>query len=363
MKQNSTYTKITFVMKRTLLLLLVSISLVAFGRKNHENRGYVVVTDYVKADGKKDVSDALQKIIDTHPNRTIYFPDGVYLIGKPILTPADPAKSVALELSNYAILRATPDWSDTEAMVRLGAKDAANNITLPGSNYYLDGGIIDGNKVANGISIDGGRETVIRNTSIKGVKVGIHVKHGANSGSSDADIHDVNIVGDFTSESIGVLVEGYDNTFTNMRIAGVNIGVKLLSSGNSMRNIHPLFYNSREGYEKSCGFWDERSDNWYSFCYSDQFATGFYNKGGRVFYTDCFVYWYSNQGEKHTAIRVDGRFNARVTNLNVGFAKHNATKENVVLHVREEGGKGTMLNTVICDPSLVTDHTHEQYTR
>jgi hypothetical protein len=204
---------------------------------------------------------------------------------------------------------------------------------------------------------------VIRNTSIKGVKVGIHVKRGANSGSSDADIHDVNIVGNFTSESIGLLVEGYDNTFSNMRIGGVHIGVKLLSGGNSLRNIHPLYYNTPKGYAESCGFWDERSDNWYSFCYSDQFATGFYNKGGRVFYTDCFVYWYSKQGEKHTAIHVDGRLNARVTNLNVGMGKHNQTKENVVLEVTEDGGGGTILGTVITDPSVITDQTHERYTK
>lgn len=350
-------------MRKILLLMLSGIALMAWGKKSHDVRGYIVVTDYVKADGKRDVSDAIQKIIDENPNRTIYFPDGIYLLGKPILTPAEPAKSVALQLSNYAILRAADGWSDTEAMVRLGGKDPANNITQPGSNYYLDGGIIDGNKVANGVSIDGGRETVIRNTSIKGVKVGIHVKRGANSGSSDADIHDVNIVGNFTSESIGVLVEGYDNTFSNMRIGGVTIGVKIQSSGNSLRNIHPLYYNTPDGYENSYGFWDDHSDNWYSFCYSDQFATGFYNKGGRVFYTDCFVYWYSKRGEKHTAIKVDGKFNGRVTNLNVGFGKHNQTKENVVLEVKEEGGRGTMLNTVIGDPSLVTDNTHEQYTK
>ena len=44
--------------------------------------GYVVVTDYIKNDGTTDVADEIQKIIDENPNRTIYFPDGVYVIGK-----------------------------------------------------------------------------------------------------------------------------------------------------------------------------------------------------------------------------------------------------------------------------------------
>ena len=35
--------------------------------------GYVIVTDYVTADGTQDLSDAIQKIIDDNPNRTIYF--------------------------------------------------------------------------------------------------------------------------------------------------------------------------------------------------------------------------------------------------------------------------------------------------
>ncbi len=350
-------------MRKILSILFLAATLTAWGKGNADGRGYVVVTDYLKADGKKDVSDAIQKIIDTHPNRTIYFPDGIYLISKPIITPAEPTKSVALELSNYAVIRATTDWNSEEAMIRLGGKDAANKITIPGSNYYLDGGIIDGSKVANGISIDGGRETVIRNTSIKNVKVGIHVKHGANSGSSDCDIHDVNIVGNFTSESIGLLVEGFDNTFTNMRIAGIQIGVKLLSGGNSLRNIHPLHFGNSDAYESSCGFWDEKSDNWYDFCYSDQFATGFHNKGGKLFYTNCFIYWYSNRGDKHTAFEVDGRFNCSVTNLNVGFWKHNAVKENIILSAKEEGGTGHFFNLNVGDHTFLTDASHEKYMR
>ena len=58
--------------------------------KSAKDKGYVIVTDYLKADGKKDVSAAIQKIIDSNPNRTLYFPDGIYLISKPISTPADP---------------------------------------------------------------------------------------------------------------------------------------------------------------------------------------------------------------------------------------------------------------------------------
>ena len=38
---------------------------------NVENFGYVIVTDYVKANTGEDVSDAIQKIINENPHRTI----------------------------------------------------------------------------------------------------------------------------------------------------------------------------------------------------------------------------------------------------------------------------------------------------
>ena len=121
--------------------------------------GYLIATDHFPADGSTDISHALQELIDTNPNRTIFFPDGTYILGTPVLTPADPRKSVDLILSNFAVLRASDHWNDVEAMIRLGAKDKANDIYTPGSNYGLTGGIIDGNNKAKAVSIDGGRET------------------------------------------------------------------------------------------------------------------------------------------------------------------------------------------------------------
>ena len=76
----------------------------------HE-RGYIIVTDTIPANTGLDVSDALQKLILDNPNRTIYFPDGEYVISKPICTPANPEHSVMLELSNYAVIKAAADWS------------------------------------------------------------------------------------------------------------------------------------------------------------------------------------------------------------------------------------------------------------
>jgi len=322
--------------------------------------GYVVVTDYLENDGRTDVADAIQKIIDDNPNRTIYFPDGVYLLSKPICTPADPKKSVDLKLSNYAILRASPFWKHEEAMVRLGGKDAFNDISTPGSNYSLTGGIIDGSSVAKGVSIDSGRETRVADLSIKNTTIGLHIKKGANNNSSDADITGVNICGAGGNDSIGVLIEGFDNTLTNMRIANVHIGVKLCSPANSLRNIHPLYIMGSSDYETSCGFYDVSGDcNWYDFCYSDQFACGFYLGGNmNAYLSNCFCYWYSADVSTQTVIRAGGQFNSLVSCIRAGGL--GTACNPAILTVGKEGGQG-VIEYVYANENIITNHTYKDY--
>ena len=256
--------------------------------------GYLVITDYVPVNAGRDVSADIQRVIDDNPNRTIFFPDGEYILANPIATSANPVNSVSLHLSNYAVLKAADGWNHTEALVRMGGAEPFNNITTNGSNYYFYGGIIDGNGVANGISIDSGRETSIRNVSIKHTYIGLHIKTGANSNSSDADIDTVNIVGNNKAGSMGVYCIGFDNTLTNMRIANVQTGVRLEGAGNFLRNIHPLMTYGGMGYNyvDSIGFDDASGGNWYDFCYSDQFATGFRMRNNTLStYQTCFCFW------------------------------------------------------------------------
>ena len=322
-------------------------------------RGYLVVTDTVVADGKTDVADQIQKLIDDNPNRTIYFPDGVYVLGHPILTPADPLKSVDLQLSNYAVLKAADNWSSEEAMVRLGGECPANDIRTIGSNYSFTGGIVDGNGVANGISIDGGRETKIRDVSIKHTRIGIHIKRGANSGSSDSDVMSVNIVGNRARNSIGVLLEGYDNTLSNMRIADVYVGIEVRSSGNSFRNLHPLYTCGWDDYGDSTGFWDRNGNNWYSFCYSDQFAIGFH-LGANIcsIFDSCYCFWYAGKAPWEKGVKADGMFNSVMNTFRADF--HHDSVKNVFLEVAEPGGHG-VLNHPVVNRQRVSDFAFESY--
>ena len=279
------------------------------------NHGLLCINDFLN-DGVLNVTDEIQRVIDNNPNRTIYFPDGEYVIDKPILTPADPRKSVSLKLDDFAIIRASDNWRSDEAMIRLGGKDPANDIFSCCTNYGLDGGIIDCNGIAKGISIDSGRETYVRNTSIKNAVIGLHIKYGTNSGSSDADIFGINITGTGKRDSTGILIEGYDNTLTNIRIGNVFVGVDITGGGNILRNIHPLYYinsSSYEYYNDSIGFKNDRT-NWFENCYSDQFATGFYTTHGGV-YRDCYAYWYSENETKHISISSENAFDGKISNM------------------------------------------------
>lgn len=335
------------------VIIVASCTVFAFAS---ENAGYIVITDYVQANDGTDVADEIQAVIDSNPNRTIYFSDGEYLISKPIVTPADPRKSVDLQLSNYAVIKAVQGF-EGNALIMLGGKDSANDTHTNGSNYSLTGGIIDGSGFANGVEISGGRETAVRNVSIKNTPVGLHIAKGVNSGSSDADISNVNIIGTGGTDSVGIFVEGCDNTISNVRIGNVFIGVHLKSSANSLRDVHPLYYSDYADYENSCGFLDEVGSNVYDFCYSDQFCIGFRTTGNvSSVYTNCYCYWYTSQGGRQIGFKAD-RFNSVVENFRPEFRDDT---ENSVLVSNGIGGKGCFDNLIV-NSDRVSDNLYRFY--
>lgn len=50
-------------------------------------------------------------------------------------------------------------------------------------------------------------------------------------------------------------------------------------------------------------------------------------------------------------------------NVNIGFNRNNATKENKVLEATEDGGTGTFFNLHVGDVSVLTDNSHLKYMR
>ena len=309
--------------------------------------GYVVMTDHVKANTGADLSREIQKVINQNPKSVIYFPDGEYVISSPIATPANGDVSVALKLSDNAVIKASDDWSDSEAMIRLGGMNERNDINVRGSNYYFEGGIIDGNGKAKGISIDHGRETSVRDVTIVNTSTGLLVKNGANSGSSDADIENIRIYGNGALSSVGLQIQGWDNTFSNMQISNVQIGVKIETAANLLRDIHVTYVQSGKletAYRSSIGFLDTGDRNWYDNCTSEGFSVGFEIRSSRSILSSCVSKWYPDQTSKQICLYTPNAWGSVARSCAAYFT---APKENCEYLVADQGGgKGQIIDPV-----------------
>ena len=337
--------------------------------------GYVVITKYEQYREGSNYSPAIKKAIEENPGRTIYFPDGTYNIQEPIVISADPAKSVALRLSHLAIINAT-NWSDPKVpMIRLGVEDEAAEgaeetpavsmdeaeLSAQRSTYVI-GGVVMGNRMASGISIEGGKDILLYNVSIKRTYNGIHVLYANNEmGATYANVDNVNITGYEATGSSGILVEGTRNTFSNMRIASVQYGVQCTETGegNSFRNLHPLtvamndevkvdenYKRLPEGNERfTVGFWDKSDGNNFDVCYSDQMATGYlFEENCRTVAISGFCYWWTERNQYNVGYESNGKFNALVVAGKVSLGKPAAVK--AYLSIGEEGGQGVVLHPI-----------------
>jgi hypothetical protein len=327
---------------------------------NFEDAGYVLVSDYLKPDPKNDASDAIQKLIDENPNRTLYFPDGTYLLSKPIETSADPDKKVSFKLSNYAQFKPMDTWTYGEPLFKIGARDEASEEPDAENGVVLEGGILNGDNRADAIWVVGGGNVSIRYSAIKYAVVGIHVKADENGGGPTVDVTTTNIVGSGTLDSVGVILETDNNTLTNMRIAANQICIKLLGNGNFLRNLHPLYVfrsglKAEENYVNSIAFYDGGTRNFYDNCYNDQFSTGFYLvEGNKSIFDCCFNYWYTEGYGYHNAFVCEGKFDAVIRMADAEFGSNADGIECNFLLVGEDGGSG-MIDAVAYKANKVSE--------
>ena len=338
---------------------------------------YVVVTDYFLPNTGADLTSHIQNIINKNPGRTIYFPDGEYVISSGISTCGTAAKAVSLLLADGAVIKASDSWKNSNeytAMICLGAQDVgvdgSNDVDSQGSYYSLMGGTLDCNGVTNGLAINGGRESLVKNILIKNVKnKGIEITKGANNGSSDMDIDDVTIIGTGTPNSIGMhLDKGYDNTFTNIRIYDFQTGVIVSSGGNSFHdvrvfNTHTTSLDSL--YDRTEGFKEVgHVGNFYFQCYVEDCATAFSFNGDAVTIDSCTAIWTDKAkglgSGIQTAFVTTNSFKAVMSSCKAVFVD-DGTKDNNTFFSAEKGGNGK-LESPIFDSNLCNTK-HESYVR
>lgn len=331
-----------------------------FGFKDY-NR--IVVTEFVTPNTGKDVSNELRSIITKAANgkSVIYFPDGEYVISQPLVTSSFGTFSVALKFSPNARLKASDDWDKSQgAMIQLGGKDESYDIDVLGANYYVEGGIIDGNGRANGISIECGREASIRNLTIVNTVTGLHFNNFGNVVDSDAE--NIKIIGNGEPGSVGLKIQGSDSTFTNIRISNVQTGVHIYSPAHILRNIRVTYVSNPRldmAYNLSYGFKSEDHRCWFDTCISEGFSTAFVlsNRGDTL--QNCIATWdevYGNQVALSTGYR---SFSAVVRSFVANFT---APKEQCEYLIAPEGGSGYIYDPLF-DENAVNGDAYKEYLR
>ena len=317
---------------------------------------YLTVTDYVIPNTGRDVSMLLQEIIDKNPNRTIYFPDGEYVISRMLLTSSNPKDSVSLKLSAGAVIKAADNWDSRYGayLIASGALEKVNDITSIGSYYSIMGGTLDGNGKTNGLLYKYGRETLIRNVCIKNVSRGITIAEGTNHVSSDMDIEDVTVIGDGSPSSVGIRIIGCDNTFTNVRIFNMRLGIDCGGGGMYknvyMKNDPNVVKNNEftEGFRISGG-------GIFSNCYVENYATAFSLHGNTVIF-DMWAKWTTDKCTKQTAVYAKNPI--ALTGIRADFYGEEAETAFLKTECAEDLGR---INGCSFDVSLVDDKTYEKF--
>ena len=319
---------------------------------------FVVVTDYVVPNTGECLAAYLQQIIDANPRKTVYFPDGEYVISMPLFTSADGQTSTSIQLSDGAVIKASKNFSkkDGNALICLGGARHMNDIVSVGSYYVLSGGTLDGNAVANGVSVDSGRESVIRNICIKNVRVGIYVARGANNGSSDLDFEDITIIGMGMLGTTGVEVDGWDNTFTNIRIYNMAVGMHIATAGNLIKSIY--VYNDPDkllGTMPTEGIKTSSSTNWVSQCHvvNAQRAYAF-GQGCKVW--DCSAEWTSAKVKNQTMFSFNGN-SLTVSGCRADFCPGDGVNTSLV----SGNASVKFIEATVFNASDVTDKNYEKY--
>ena len=314
---------------------------------------YLNIGDYIRPNTGEDVTKIIQDLIDKNPQRTIYFPDGEYIISRPICTPGDPSISVSLWLSDGAVIKASNSWSTTStntAMISIGGKNQLNTHMPIGSYYSLQGGTIDGGtRCARGVSIDSGRETLVKNVRIINSELGLEIKKHPNYGSTDADIEDITIVGSGKAGSIGFKVVGFDCTATNIKVYNCAKGAHIDGGGTLMKNIQIY---SDTGRTNDIGIYEgENAGNWYYNCSVENYGTAFKLKGHLSTVDRCYAKWTTADCRKQVMFDISDTNMALVLgNCKAEF--YDNTTQNAFLLGGSSGNGG--VEAPIYNPSKIT---------
>ncbi len=303
---------------------------------------FLVVTDYIQANTGEDVTAHLQNLIYKNGGRTLYFPDGEYVISAPLITLSEPSVSTTFYFSSNAVLKASDNWMSVNgrnAMILIGGdydgEKHVNDNTSNGSYFGVFGGILNCNGKADGIAIISSRESVIYGTTIINPDMGINIYLGANSTSSDADIENVTIIGTKKTGSIGIYINGADNTLTDVKIYDMETGIKADRgiAGRSIQCFQTGAPADNPRYSRTVGI---EGKGWLYDCYVENYATAYRFNAENITIDGLTAAWtqpYATQ----LAFEWLHKFTSKMTECRADF--YDGTSENVFIKFNN-GGSG-----------------------
>lgn len=290
------------------------------------NSGCISVKDYgAKGDGVTDDTSAIQKTIDNNPGKTIYFPDGEYLISSSIVTSSTDEDKSILNLGN-ATIKASDSFQSAAYMIELGRKGGPS-YGWSGAPHRsgVMGGRLNGNKAAyGGIHVTHMDNAFLDSVYIEAVQqIGISVEEPSlECNSSAADLKHVFVTGSGKKGSVGIKLNGCDNKLTHIKVFAFETGMEINAGGDYINICHVLGWLAYED-KNDIGFILNGGDIHLDNCYSDGFSTALYQDENckRGIINNIFVLFNSNlSGANETFLKVKtGRPKIFVIRANVHF--------------------------------------------
>lgn len=268
---------------------------------NHLTSGYInVVASGAKNNGEP-TGAILNGIFNKYPNATFYFPHGTYTLETSLELFNDNVWSI---LFDGATIIASANLS---SMIHISTKKSTNEKHPP----KISGtGVIDMNNLAEtGILVENqSRYLKICDINVENIGNGIGIQLGTENGASMSSILNNICVRGTSSEnlsSIGVLVHGYDIYFDNVNIIRCYGGLRLLSGGNMVNNVHIWsdLQPTHQNWGSSYGIYNGFIDNMLNNIYLDNCAIGVYCIQPTICNNIYYYLPYTGSGQKAVIFR------------------------------------------------------------
>lgn len=275
----------------------------------------------VIGDGETDDTTAIQDCIDNNPHKTIYFPEGTYLISAPLVIPKGNEYQVNLLLDENAVIKTE---TEIDSLLEIGADDTPGTYDRysPYGKLTIQGGTWDATNTTHALYTTSNRKfTIFKDLYVINVeKYGIYLDRGnqAESISTDARLFNISISGngaDINPDAVGLYVYGTDNEFDEIRIQAIKKCIRCNSGGELFSNLHltASYSNNSLGYadyNNTIGV-ELTADGPYNFnnLYVDTYAQAIAINGSNV---DCYInnlqtfYWKNDSTFTTSIFKLNG---------------------------------------------------------